>query len=179
MTLANRVTLLRVALVPVYVLLMYLKYPYANFVAAGFFLLVSLTDMVDGHLARSRNEVSTFGKFLDPIADKILVMAAFVVLVEQGKISAVFAMIFLAREFIISGFREIAAARNTIIAASHIAKVKTFSQMTAIIFLTIDNFPFSLIGIPVDQILLWFAAVMTVWSGIDYLVRNRKLLAEP
>lgn len=177
MTLANKVTFLRVVLIPVYVLLMYLTYPYADFVAAGFFLLLSLTDMLDGYLARSRHEVSTLGKFLDPIADKILVMAAFLILTEQGKMSAVFALIFLSRELIISGFRQVAASEKIIIAASGIAKIKTFSQMTAVVLLSINNFPFSYLSVPMDQIVLWFSALMTVWSGVDYILKNRKVLS--
>ena len=133
-----------------------------------------MTDWVDGYLARSRNEVTNFGKFMDPIADKLLVMSAFVLLVGDGRMTGVSCIIILAREFIISGFRLIASDRGMVLAAGKLGKIKTTLQIIAIVLLLLNNFPFVYIGIPMDKIVLAAAVVMTVWSGADYIVKNRR-----
>lgn len=177
MTLANRVTIFRMLMIPVYVLFMYANFPYAQWVAAGIFLLLALTDSLDGYLARSRNEITSFGKFMDPIADKLLVLTAFIVLVGQGKMHALFAVVFVGREIVVSGFRLVAALQKNVIAAGWLGKIKTFTQILAAILLMIDNFPFSLLGLPLAQITLWASLVFTVWSGFDYIYQNRSALA--
>lgn len=178
MTIANKITLLRICLIPVFILTYYLFRDGALVaIPTAVFALASFTDFLDGYLARSRNEVTTFGKFMDPIADKVLVMAAMLLLVQDGKLSAVAAIVFLSREFIISGFRLVAAAGNVVIAASPLAKVKTTTQLIALILLLLNNFPFSLLHFPMAQIAVWVALVFTVWSGIDYIVKNRGLLS--
>ena len=178
MTIANKITLLRICLIPVFIVA-YFAFRDGPLVAipTAVFALASFTDFLDGYLARSRNGVTTFGKFMDPIADKVLVMAAMLLLVQDGKLSAVAAIVFLSREFIISGFRLVAAAGNVVIAASPLAKVKTTTQLIALILLLLNNFPFSLLHFPMAQIAVWVALVFTVWSGIDYIVKNRGLLS--
>lgn len=178
MNLPNKLTMLRILLVPFFVVFVYFeKYPVCQVLALVLFISASITDLLDGRIARSRNLVTDFGKFMDPIADKVLVMAAMLLLVQDGKLSAVAAIVFLSREFIISGFRLVAAAGNVVIAASPLAKVKTTTQLIALILLLLNNFPFSLLRFPMAQIAVWVALVFTVWSGIDYIVKNRGLLS--
>ena len=177
---ANIVTSVRVVFVPVWLLMAQLLGGVgvggmAVFVA---FCLLSLTDKLDGYLARSRNEVTNFGKFMDPIADKLLVMSAFVLLVGDGRMTGVSCIIILAREFIISGFRLIASDRGMVLAAGKLGKIKTTLQIIAIVLLLLNNFPFVYIGIPMDKIVLAAAVVMTVWSGADYIVKNRQILKD-
>ena len=163
MTIANKITLLRICLIPVFIVA-YFAFRDGPLVAipTAVFALASFTDFLDGYLARSRNEVTTFGKFMDPIADKVLVMAAMLLLVQDGKLSAVAAIVFLSREFIISGFRLVAAAGNVVIAASPLAKVKTTTQLIALILLLLNNFPFSLLHFPMAQIAVWVALVLSL-----------------
>ncbi len=178
MTIANKITLLRILLIPVFMAAYeFLGEGSFAFVPTLIFAVAAFTDMLDGYLARSRNEVTTFGKFMDPIADKVLVMAAMLLLVRDHRLSAVAAVIFLAREFIVSGFRLVAAAARVVIAASPLAKVKTVSQLVAMILLLLNNYPFSLIGLPLADISVYVALVFTIWSGIEYIVRNRGVLS--
>ena len=122
--------------------------------------------------------MTNFGKFMDPIADKLLVMSAFVLLVGDGRMTGVSCIIILAREFIISGFRLIASDRGMVLAAGKLGKIKTTLQIIAIVLLLLNNFPFVYIGIPMDKIVLAAAVVMTVWSGADYIVKNRQILKD-
>jgi len=178
MTLANKITILRLCLIPAFIAAYYLcARGTLWFLPAVLFALASLTDLLDGYLARSRNEVTTFGKFMDPIADKVLVMAAILLLVGDRRLSAVVGILFLAREFLISGFRLVAASRNVVIAASPLAKIKTTTQLIALVLLLLYNYPFSLIPFPMDTICVYAALVFTVWSGAEYIVKNRRLLS--
>lgn len=176
MNLANKITIFRVLLVPIFILVLYSEIRYNNFIAALIFVIASLTDTLDGYIARSKNMITNFGKFVDPLADKILVSAALISLVEMGKIPAWVVIIIIAREFLISGFRIIAASEGITIAASPLGKIKTITQLIAIILLLINNFPFYLINIPVDIILLYISLFFTVLSGIDYIYKNRSAL---
>ncbi len=176
MTLANRVTLTRIAMVPVFIAFMYLDIPCANWIAAGVFVLAAATDKLDGYLARSRNQITTFGKFMDPIADKLLVIPAFIILAARGDMHELFAVVFVAREFIIQGFRLVAASQKRVIAADWLGKVKTVTQIVAVVLLMIENFPFALVGFPMDQVALWVATLFTVWSAADYLYKNRSAI---
>lgn len=152
------------------------------------FALASFTDFLDGYLARKNNLVTNFGKFMDPLADKLLVMSTLIVLLEKGKfnvfgISLGFAIIIvLAREFAITGLRTLAADNNTVIAASKLGKYKTVSQMVMIIFLLIDCYPFALIGELGRDItalvLITIATLLTLISGIDYFIKNAHVLKE-
>ena len=179
LTIASKVTIARICLIPVFIVCYHLWGGlWSGAIHAAVFILASMTDWVDGYLARSRNEVTNFGKFMDPIADKLLVMSAFVLLVGDGRMTGVSCIIILAREFIISGFRLIASDRGMVLAAGKLGKIKTTLQIIAIVLLLLNNFPFVYIGIPMDKIVLAAAVVMTVWSGADYIVKNRQILKD-
>ena len=179
LTIASKVTIARICLIPVFIVCYHLWGDlWSGAIPAAVFILASMTDWVDGYLARSRNEVTNFGKFMDPIADKLLVMSAFVLLVGAGRMTGVSCIIILAREFIISGFRLIASDRGMVLAAGKLGKIKTMLQIIAIVLLLLNNFPFVYIGIPMDKIVLAAAVVMTVWSGADYIVKNRQILKD-
>lgn len=179
LTIASKVTIARICLIPVFIVCYHLWGDlWSGAIPAAVFMLASMTDWVDGYLARSRNEVTNFGKFMDPIADKLLVMSAFVLLVGDGRMTGVSCIIILAREFIISGFRLIASDRGMVLAAGKLGKIKTTLQIIAIVLLLLNNFPFVYIGIPMDKIVLAAAVVMTVWSGADYIVKNRQILKD-
>ena len=179
LTIASKVTIARICLIPVFIVCYHLWGDlWSGAIPATVFVLASMTDWVDGYLARSRNEVTNFGKFMDPIADKLLVMSAFVLLVGDGRMTGVSCIIILAREFIISGFRLIASDRGMVLAAGKLGKIKTTLQIIAIVLLLLNNFPFVYIGVPMDKIVLAAAVVMTVWSGADYIVKNRQILKD-
>ncbi|MGO3018905.1 MAG: CDP-diacylglycerol--glycerol-3-phosphate 3-phosphatidyltransferase [Anaerococcus sp.] len=171
MNIANKVTTLRMIMVPIFVVLYYVFGQEYN-IAAIVFAVAALTDAVDGHLARSRNLVTTFGKFADPLVDKLLTMAAFVVLTGTGVIPSWAVIIVIARELIITGFRTIAASNNITIAASKGGKLKTLSQCFAIVFLLVNNLTLNKIGI----VIFYIAVVLTIYSGWDYLVKNKNVL---
>ncbi len=176
MNLANKITIFRVLLVPLFILFFYLDFPYSQYIALAIFVLASITDSVDGYIARSRNMVTTFGKFVDPIADKILTTSAFILLVGDGTIPSWVLIIVIAREFIISGLRVLAASSGVTIAASKWGKIKTITQLIAIILLLLNNFPFNYIGIQLDYIMLYISLFFTVLSGVDYVQKNIKVL---
>lgn len=176
MNLANKITIFRVFLVPVFMLVLYSNIPYSTYIAAAVFIFASLTDTLDGYIARSRNMITDFGKFIDPLADKMLVSAALISLVELGKIPGWVVVIIIAREFTITGFRVIAASGGITIAASSLGKIKTVTQLMAIILLLINNYPFNLIGFPFDIIMLYISLFFTVLSGVDYIYKNKSAL---
>lgn len=183
MNIANQLTLLRIILVPVYIVLIYLGYPVW---ALGVFVVASLTDWLDGFLARKYHLVTNFGKFMDPLADKLLVTAALVLFTEQGLVPGWVTILILAREFAVTGLRVIASAEGKVIAASYFGKAKTVSQLVAIVVLLISmSLPtfdmlkgtasFDLIG-TLGTWLIYLSALLTVISGIDYLVKNREFI---
>ena len=197
LNLANKLTIFRIILVPLMVIIPYLNLqgdffslPYTYFWMELIFIVASITDKLDGYIARSRNQVTTFGKFLDPLADKILVLAAMILLVELGKIPAWIPVIVLAREFIVSGYRLIAVEKGgKVIAASIWGKLKTATQMLAIILVIFDSNPFAecfkgtLTGVEfvlnvISTILLLISVVATIFSGIDYLKNGKELLKD-
>lgn len=192
---ANIVTLIRICLVPVFVLAILSPWPEwvglpgitmeaKCVIAAGIFILISCTDWIDGYLARSRGEVTDFGKFMDPLADKILVTAALIALVELAVLPGWPVLIILAREFIVSGIRMVAASKGTVIAASWYGKAKTVFQIIAIVlFLLKDSLTFTTAAGPFTNpmfVLSWtvmvIALILTVMSMLDYLVKARHLL---
>ncbi len=187
MNLANRISFVRIFATPLFLLLL-MPGPlgpllgmasWGRWAAAVLFILASATDAVDGHVARKYNLVTDLGKFLDPIADKLLVTAALVALTQTDDLSVWGVFIILAREFIVSGIRIVAAGQGTVIAASRIAKWKTVFQLIAIILLLLRDFPFSLIApVPVGLITFWIAVVLTVVSGVDYLKKNGSVLLD-
>lgn len=177
MNLPNKLTVCRVALIPFFVV--FLLYPdltkYSNYIAAAIFIIASLTDYADGKIARKYNLVTNFGKFMDPLADKLLVCAAMICLVEMGKLAAWIVIVIMSREFIISGFRLVASDNGVVIAASYWGKFKTTFQMLMIIVLLLDfGGIFDLIG----QILIWAALILTVVSLADYLIKNKHVILE-
>ena len=176
MNLANKITLFRVFLVPVFLIVLYSNIENNVAIAGIIFIIASLTDMLDGHIARSRNLVTDFAKFVDPLADKILASAALIALVDMGKISGWIVIIIIAREFTVTGFRVLAASKGVTIAASPWGKVKTITQLIAIILFLFDNLPFDYIGLRVDVIMIYAALVFTVVSGIDYIVKNKNII---
>lgn len=176
MNLANKITLIRVLLIPVFMIVLFSNYPYSNYIAVLIFIIASATDGLDGYIARSRNQITTFGKFADPLADKLLVSTALISMVQLGKIPAWIVVIIISREFIITGFRTIAASEGLTIAASPLGKIKTITQLIAIIALLMDNFPFNLINFPFHMIMLYISLFFTVVSGIDYLYKNKHVL---
>lgn len=176
MNLANKITIFRVFLVPIFIIILYSNIRYSTYIAAIIFIFASLTDTLDGYIARSRNLVTNFGKFVDPLADKILVSAALISLVELGKVPAWVVIIIIAREFTITGFRVIAASEGVTIAASPLGKFKTITQLIAIPLLLLDNFPFQGINIHVDIIMLYISLIFTILSGVDYIYKNKDTL---
>ncbi len=176
MNLANKITLIRIVMVPIFMGLMLIEFPYHMEAALAVFLTASLTDKLDGYLARKYNMITDFGKFMDPLADKLLVTGAFVVLIQLGRIEAWIVFIILAREFAVTGLRSLAAAQNIIIAASNYGKIKTVIQIIAIAVLFLDNYPFSLVNLPMDIIMVYTALIITVLSGLDYFGKNMQVL---
>ena len=162
MNLANKITIFRVFLVPLFMIVLYSNLQYSTYIAAIIFIFASLTDTLDGYIARSRNLITNFGKFADPLADKILVSAALISLVDLGRIPGWVVVIIIAREFIITGFRIIAVSEGITIAASSLGKIKTITQLVAIISLLLNNFPFRLVGFPFDNIMLYISLFFTV-----------------
>ena len=192
MNLPNKLTLARIVLVPVFMVFMYIRKPVYQYIAVAIFILASLTDLLDGRIARSRNMVTTFGKFLDPIADKLLVMSALVMLVCHLKMPAWVCVIMLAREFIVTGLRLVASSEGKVIAAGIWGKLKTVTQMIfipmAIVFIPFRdgyylNHPYSL-HTP-QNVLEWITIIMmfvscalTLWSGFLYVWQNRGFIKD-
>lgn len=176
MNLPNKLTMGRIFAIPVFIVVFLLDYRYA---AAVIFILAALTDMLDGHIARKNNLVTNFGKLMDPLADKLLVMSALICLSQVGDVPGWMVIVILGREFIITGMRQVAAAQGIVIAAGTTGKIKTITQMIAIPLLILENWPFSLFSfdLPMDQIFLWIALVMTVVSGTEYIVKNKNLFS--
>ena len=174
MNLPNKLTVLRVIMVPFFVFFMLTDVGGAanKWIALALFCIASLTDLLDGKIARARNLVTNFGKFMDPLADKLLVCSAMIALIEMNRIPSWVVIIIIAREFIISGFRLIASDNGVVIAASYWGKFKTTFQMV-MICLMIANFPQLQI---LTDIIMWIALILTVVSLIDYLVKNKDVM---
>jgi len=182
--LANRITVARIFLVPVimFFLLVNLNLPpirieqfsitYNQIIAVLIFIIAASTDSLDGYIARKHKLITNLGKLLDPLADKLLVSAVLVSLVDMGKLDAWIAIVIISREFAVTGLRSICAAEGIVLAASKLGKWKTAAQITAIIALLINNFPFAFLNIPFDLIASWIAAIITIYSGIDYFAKN-------
>ncbi|CUO29960.1 CDP-diacylglycerol--glycerol-3-phosphate 3-phosphatidyltransferase [Turicibacter sanguinis] len=191
MNLANKLTLLRVILIPFFIVCFYIPnlvvntisvnnylIPYANLLGLVIFLLAAITDFIDGYIARKYNMITDFGKFMDPLADKLLVTAALLILLENGLIAGWVVFIILAREFIVTGFRTIAASKGVVIAAGWLGKIKTVVQFIMISTLLLLNYPFELFNWPVDQIFVALAIVLTVASGVEYIYKNLHIFDE-
>lgn len=193
MNLANKLTLIRIFLVPVFLVFIAMKdIPYGSFIATFIFILASLTDKLDGYIARSRNQITNFGKFMDPLADKLLVTAALISLVELHVVPSWAAVVIIAREFAVSGLRSIAAAQGRVIAASWWGKIKTVIQIVAIILLllkinihdarllkifVLNNHYIKEFFIIVPTIMLMIAVIVTLISGYDYFRKNKEAVS--
>lgn len=174
MNLPNRLTVLRVCLIPLFLILYPtapLGDPLSRYVALAVFVAASVTDALDGHIARSRNLVTNFGKLMDPLADKLLVTAALVAMVQGSELPAWAAVVIVSREFLITGLRMIALEKNIVIAASAWGKAKTVSQMIMIILVLLNVLPDM-----AEMILVAAAILLTLISAVDYVIKNRQLL---
>ena len=184
MNLPNKLTMFRVFMIPVFVfLLLFPQIPYYNFIALAVFAIASFTDFLDGHIARKYNMVTTFGKFMDPLADKILVCTALILLIEFEKIPAVVVAIIMARDFIISGFRLIASDTGIVIAAGMLGKIKTVVQMVMcmlLLFTADDDYDGLLFEIAdvLGKLAMWFALFLTIASLVVYIWDNREVLKD-
>lgn len=178
MNIANKITLSRIFMVPVFMIFLLGNFPSGRYIALGIFVVASLTDWLDGYLARKYSLITKFGQFMDPLADKVLVMAALIGFVEMGDLPSWVPVLILTRELLISIFRAVAASEGIVIAASKWGKYKTVSQMIMIILLLLENYPFAQWGIPMDWIFIWLAVIMTLISGGDYIYKNKAVLAE-
>lgn len=174
MNLANKLTLSRIFLVPVFMLVLLIKIPYGNIFATAIFIIAASTDGLDGYVARKRKEITTLGKLMDPLADKLLVTAALICLVELKEISGWIAFIIIAREFFVTGLRALAAAEGVVIAASKLGKIKTVSQIVAISAILLNDYPLSLLNITFGKYAMYVALFFTIWSGVDYYLKARK-----
>lgn len=201
MNLPNKLTILRILLIPIFMLII-VPIPqwmvdasilsfispqltavnnfinnYGNYVAALIFIIASSTDALDGYIARKTKQITKFGKFLDPIADKLLVTAALIALVERGDLSTWVAVIIIGREFMITGLRLVAASEGIVIAASSWGKIKTITQMIAIIAMLFKNYPIRwLFDFPFDGVIMFLAVIATIYSAYDYIVKNGKVI---
>lgn len=177
MNLPNKITILRVLMIPIFlVILLVDTIPYNEIIALIVFALACITDAIDGHIARKYNLITDFGKFMDPLADKLLVSAALICFTAQGLIPAWIVVVIISREFIISGFRTIAVEKGVVIAAGKSGKLKTAVQMIMCI-LFIVNFDNEIINV-VEQVFMWLALILTVVSLTEYLYKNRKIITE-
>ena len=178
MNLPNKLTTFRVILIPFFVFFMLAPDMTGinNYIAVAIFIVASLTDLLDGKIARKYNLVTNFGKFMDPLADKLLVCSAMICLIQTGQLAAWIVVIIIAREFIISGFRLIASDNGIVIAASYWGKFKTNFQMFMIIMLIIDLGTST--AVMIENILIVIATALTIISLVDYLVKNKQVLSE-
>jgi len=176
MNLPNKLTMLRIFLVPVFIACFYLDglLPRMwNIIAAVVLLTAALTDIVDGKIARHYGLVTNFGKLMDPIADKLLFCSAFIMLTGIGWLPSILTVIFIGREFIISGFRLVATDQGTVIAANWLGKAKTVLQAVGSIAMLLENPIFGLIGFRFDLFVMWIAAIFSIWSCVDYILKNK------
>lgn len=166
--------MLRIILIPVFIAVLMTGYYY---ISAVIFIVAAATDALDGHIARKYNLITNFGKIMDPLADKLLVISALICLVELGDVAGWMVIVILAREFVVTGLRTVAAAEGVVIAAGWSGKLKTVLQMIAIPALLLQNWPFEMIGLPFAQIMLWASVIMTIVSGAEYVAQNRRIFS--
>lgn len=175
MNLPNKLTMFRVILIPFFIVFLLVPgIPAGKWTALAIFIIASLTDLLDGKIARKYNLVTNFGKFMDPLADKLLVCSALICLIELQRIPSWMVVLIIAREFTISGFRLVAADNGVVIAASYFGKFKTTFQMIAVCLLIADIEALQ----TVTMVILWIAVILTVVSLVDYLVKNKDVMKE-
>ncbi|XID95058.1 CDP-diacylglycerol--glycerol-3-phosphate 3-phosphatidyltransferase [Paenibacillaceae bacterium WGS1546] len=188
MNLANRITLVRIFLVPIVTIFLLVRLDLGHLVIGEYsisynqlcalllFIVAASTDGLDGYIARKRKIVTNLGKLLDPLADKLLMAAVLIALVEMGKLGAWVAIIIISREWAVTGLRQIALLDGAVLAASKWGKWKTAIQITMIIVLLLNNFPFNFIDLRIDLVVVWAAVIITVYSGVDYFLKNKNLI---
>lgn len=191
----NKLTLFRIALVPVIVLVMLFPYaqfgivlptytlngvvlPLKNIMVLVLFAIASFTDFLDGYLARKNQQITTFGKFLDPIADKVLVNTLFIVLAVQGFIPVVAVLLMVWRDTMVDGIRMMASSKGEVISAGILGKIKTVAQMITIILVLLNNIPFEFFRLPVADFMVWFSTLVSVTSGYSYFVAAKDIIFE-
>lgn len=191
----NKLTLFRIALVPVIVLVMLFPYaqfgivlptytlngvilPLKNIMVLVLFGIASFTDFLDGYLARKNQQITTFGKFLDPIADKVLVNTLFIVLAVQGFIPVVAVLLMVWRDTMVDGIRMMASSKGEVISAGILGKIKTVAQMITIILVLLNNIPFEFFRLPVADFMVWFSTLVSVTSGYSYFVAAKDIIFE-
>lgn len=190
MNIPNQITISRILLIPIFMVFLLLDFgwgsftllgadiPVSHFIAAVIFIIAAATDWLDGYYARKYNLVTNMGKFLDPLADKLLITAAFVGLVGLDMFPAWAAVVILSREFAVTGLRLVASGSGEVIAASIWGKWKTVSQIIAAAALLLHNVLFELISFPFATIMIYVAVIMTVFSGVDYFVKNKHVITD-
>jgi CDP-diacylglycerol---glycerol-3-phosphate 3-phosphatidyltransferase len=185
--LPNKITISRIILIPIFVVLMLIRIeewgditilgatmPVTHLLGAIIFIIAAVTDWIDGYYARKLNLVTNMGKFLDPLADKLLVSAALIVLVELQMAPSWIVIIIISREFAVTGLRLVLAGEGEVVAANMLGKIKTWAQIVAISALLLHNIFFEMFSFPFDELALWVALFFTVWSGLDYFVKNKE-----
>ena len=171
MNTANKLTMLRVVMIPAFLIVLYLGFPGSSYVALVIFILASITDFVDGYIARHYNQTTDFGKFMDPLADKCLVTAAMLWFVENGQMPAWALLIVICREFAVSGLRMIASDKGRVIAAGWSGKVKTASTMVCVVLMFLPFLP------PVlNTVCVWVITLTTLYSGVEYFMKNKDVI---
>ena len=174
MNLPNKLSLTRIALIPLMVALMYPNTTVCNLLAAVVFALAAFTDFLDGHIARKQHIVTDFGKFVDPVADKLLVLSALIMLIQQGLMLAWVVVVILARELCVDGLRMVAGSKGMVIAAGKLGKIKTCTQILLILWLMLSRQP--VMGSIISGALTLLVLVMTLWSGVEYFRNNRAVI---
>lgn len=190
MNLPNKITLSRIFLIPIFIIILSVPFafgditiasvtmPIAHLIGAIIFIIASGTDWLDGYYARKYNLITNFGKFLDPLADKLLVSAALIMLVQFDMAPAWAVIIIISREFAVTGLRLVASGEGIVLAASQMGKLKTATQLVAIALLLLHNFPLAFLSFPVDMWMLYIATFFTALSGIDYFAKNWHVMKE-
>lgn len=190
MNLPNKITISRILMIPFFILIMTVDFgwgearvfgtemPVEHVVGAVLFIIASTTDWIDGYIARKYNLVTNFGKFLDPLADKLLVSSALIVLVELGLAAGWIVIAIICREFAVTGLRLILAETGEVVAANMLGKIKTWTQIVAIAVLLLHNALFESFGIPFGTFMLWVALFFTLWSGWDYFKLNKDVFKD-
>ena len=195
MNLPNRLTLLRIFFVPLivffavfpfsqydivfgHITVSFVTVPIVNLIMLGLFALASFTDFLDGYLARKNHQVSTFGKFMDPIADKLLVNTLYILFAYQGLIPVVAVLVMIWRDVFVDGLRMLAAEKGRVVSAGYLGKLKTVVQMFTIMLILVSNLPFELYNLPVSSFFLWFSVVISLSSGINYFRQLSALVLE-
>lgn len=190
MNLPNKITLSRIFLIPIFIIILSVPFPFGDITIASvtmpvthligaiIFIIAAGTDWLDGYYARKYNLITNFGKFLDPLADKLLVSASLIILVQFDMAPAWVVIIIISREFAVTGLRLVASGEGIVLAASQMGKIKTATQLIAIALLLLHNFPLAFLPIPLDVWMLYIATFFTALSGIDYFVKNWHVMKE-